>query len=132
VKFATLIHPSASVAARAAIGPGSQVLSGAIVGAAAQIGQHCIINYGVIVSHECRIQDFVSFGPAACLGGKTTLGIGVEVGLGARVLPRTKIDEYAVIGAGAVVTRPVAARTTVVGVPAMALETDGNTRLPAG
>jgi acetyltransferase EpsM len=117
-KFATLVDPSASVAAGATIGSGSQILAGAIVGAAAQVGRHCIINYGVIISHECRIDDFVSLGPAACLGGKTAVSMGVEVGIGARVLPRMTVDEHATIGAGAVVTRPVSAQSTVVGVPA--------------
>jgi sugar O-acyltransferase (sialic acid O-acetyltransferase NeuD family) len=120
--FATLVDPSASVAAGAMIASGSQILAGAVVGAAAQVGRHCILNYGVIVSHECRLDDFVSIGPGACLGGKTALGKGVEVGLGARVLPRMTVDEHAVIGAGAVVTRPVDARSTVAGVPAKVLE----------
>jgi sugar O-acyltransferase (sialic acid O-acetyltransferase NeuD family) len=131
-QFATLVDPSASVAAGATIAPGSQVLAGAVVGAAAQVGRHCILNYGAIVSHECRIDDFVSIGPAACLGGKTALGKGVEVGMGARVLPRMTVDEHAVIGAGAVVTRPVGAQSTVVGVPAKVLEEGAGSDSPSG
>jgi sugar O-acyltransferase (sialic acid O-acetyltransferase NeuD family) len=125
VQFATLVDPDASVASNATVAPGSQVLSGAVIGAAAEIGRHCIINYGAIVSHECRIADFVTIGPAACLGGRTSLLEGVEVGIGARLLPRLKVEAGAAVGAGAVVTRSVAADSTVVGVPARALKPRG-------
>lgn len=121
VHYATLVDPGASVAADARIAPGSQVLAGAVVGAAAQVGRHCILNYGAIVTHECRVADFVSIAPAACLGGRTVLGEGVEVGLGARVLPRLEIAAGVVVGAGAVVTQSVASRSTVAGVPARVL-----------
>ena len=124
MEFATLVDPSAYVADDATIAPGSQVLAGAVVGAGAQVGRHCILNYGAIVSHESRIADFVSIGPAACLGGRTALGEGVEVGMGARVLPRLEVEAHAVVGAGAVVTRSVGARSTVVGVPARDLQSD--------
>ena len=120
VSYATLVDPDASVAAGAGIAPGSQVLAGAILGAATQIGRHRIVNYGSIVAHECRVADFVSIGPGAALGGRAVLGEGVEVGLGARVLPRLEVAAKAIVGAGAVVTRPVAAGSTVVGVPARA------------
>ncbi len=40
--------------------------------------------------------------------------------MGARVLPRLKVEAHAVVRAGAVVTRSVGAQSTVVGVPAKA------------
>jgi serine O-acetyltransferase len=47
-----------------------------------------------------------------------TIGDGVYIGAGARVLGAIQIGDNAQIGANAVVTKDVAANTTVVGIPA--------------
>jgi acetyltransferase-like isoleucine patch superfamily enzyme len=50
--------------------------------------------------------------------GHVILGSLVSVGSGAIILPRLKIGDGAVIGAGAVVTKDVPEGVTVMGVPA--------------
>jgi sugar O-acyltransferase (sialic acid O-acetyltransferase NeuD family) len=125
VTYATLVHPAAHLAANASLGQGSQVLAGAAIGARARLGNHCIVNYGAAVTHECSLEDYVTLAPGASLGGRAVLRQGVEVGLNASILPGLEVGPWAVVGAGAVVHRPVGARSTVVGVPAVALPEAG-------
>ncbi|MGN7249512.1 acyltransferase [Arthrobacter sp. SAFR-014] len=53
--------------------------------------------------------------------GATEVGEQVFVGSGARLLPGVVVGDFAVLGAGAVATRPLAGMATYVGVPAQPL-----------
>ncbi len=55
------------------------------------------------------------------LGRPVSIGCNVWIGGGALILPGVTIGDDAIVGAGAVVTRDVAAQTTVVGNPARAI-----------
>lgn len=112
------IHPSAVIAASAKLGRGVTVMPGAIVGAAAMLGDNSILNTGAIVEHDCVVAAHAHVATAASLAGGVQVGEGAHVGIGASVIEYIKIGAYALVGAGAVVTRDVATRTTVVGVPA--------------
>ena len=54
--------------------------------------------------------------------GKITIGEGAYLGTAAIVLPGITIGKMAVVGAGAVVTKDVAAKTVEVGVPARSIK----------
>jgi serine acetyltransferase len=56
--------------------------------------------------------------PTVNISGGVTLGRGVLVGTGAQILQYVSVGDHATVGAGAVVTKPVAESTTVVGMPA--------------
>lgn len=51
-------------------------------------------------------------------GRDVTIGYGCYIGSGAIIIGRVDIGDYAVIGAGSVVTKDVSSRTFVAGVPA--------------
>jgi sugar O-acyltransferase (sialic acid O-acetyltransferase NeuD family) len=86
-----------------------------------RIGRHFHCNYGSIVSHDCVIGDFVTFGPGVRCNGNVTIADDVYVGAGATIRQGIKIGRGAVIGMGAVVVKDVPAATTVVGNPARPL-----------
>lgn len=114
----TVVHPAAWIAENAIIGVGSQVLAGAIVAAEVRIGRECIINTKASVDHECILEDGVEVAPGATLCGIVHADVNAWICAGATVLPRLRIGADAIVGAGAVVTKDVPDRATVVGVPA--------------
>ena len=68
------------------------------------------------------IEDGTHVCPGVHLGGNVVCEARAYVGIGASVVQGVRIGERAVVGAGAVVIRDVAADTTVVGCPARPVE----------
>ncbi len=118
VSYFSVIHPAASIAKTAEIGLGTLIAAQAVVAPDAQVGSHCIINHSAVVDHDCIVGDYSHIAPQSSLGGATKIGKGVLIGAGAVVMPGITVEDYAVIGAGAVVTKNVSAGTVVVGNPA--------------
>jgi len=114
----TIVDRSARISKSATIGAGSQLLPGSIVNAGTRIGANVIVNSGSIVEHDCRISDHVHIATGAVLASSVTVGQAAHIGAGAVVRQGIVIGEESVVGAGAVVVRDVAARSTVMGVPA--------------
>jgi len=110
-RFATgiEIHPGARVGRRLFIDHGH----GVVVGETAEIGDDCTLYQGVTLG-----------GTALHRGAKRhpTLGKGVVVGAGAKVLGGFTVGDGAKIGSNAVVTKPVPAGATAIGIPARIIE----------
>jgi len=73
------------------------------------------------VAHDGVLGDFVTLHPDVHLAGGVIVGEGAELGTGAIAIPDVTIGPWAVLGAGAVATLPLAGRRTYVGVPARPL-----------
>ncbi len=123
-RAATVIDPTAVVAATVNVAAGTYINSMANVGAATRIGDFCFINRGASIGHHVVMDEFVSIGPGAIIAGGVRIGRGAVIGAGAIVLPGKEVGANAVVGAGAVVTRPVAPHTLVTGNPARVRERD--------
>jgi len=103
-------------------------LTGIEIHPGAIIGRRVIIDHGmgVVIGETAVIGDDVYLYHQVTLGGTSsqrgkrhpTLGNDVVVGAGAKVLGAITIGDGARVGANAVVLEPVAAGTTVVGIPA--------------
>ncbi len=106
----------------------SRFLTGIEIHPAAILGRRLVIDHGmgVVIGETAEIGDDVTLYHQVTLGGTSlghgkrhpTLGNGVIVGAGAKVLGAIMIGDGARVGANAVVTQPVAAGATVVGIPA--------------
>ncbi len=118
-QLATLVHPSASVARSAQLGPGTVVLQGAVVGSHARVAEGGLINSGAIVEHECELGDYASIGPGAVLGGRTTVGSRTAVSIGAAVKHGIHIGDDTVVGAASFVHQDLPGKVVAYGTPAV-------------
>ncbi|MFZ4724385.1 MAG: acyltransferase [Paludibacter sp.] len=123
----------------------SHIMSGCIIGESCNIGQNVVISPAVILGKNVKIQNNVSvytgviceddvfLGPSMVFTNvinprshvnrkneyaQTIVRKGASIGANATVVCGNEIGEYALIGAGAVITKPVKPFALVVGNPA--------------
>ena len=123
----------------------SHIMSGCKIGNSCNIGQNVVISPNVVIGNNVKIQnnvsvyigvvceDYVFLGPSMVFTNvinprsevnrrdefmTTIIRRGASVGANATIVCGNEIGEYALIGAGAVITKPVAPYALVVGNPA--------------
>jgi UDP-3-O-[3-hydroxymyristoyl] glucosamine N-acyltransferase len=116
-----LVAASATVDSTAELGRLSQICEQVHVGPLAKIGDAALINTAAVVEHEAAAGAGSHVAPGAVLLGAAAIGEQVFLGSGARVLPGVVVGDFAILGAGAVATRPLSGMATYVGVPAQRL-----------
>jgi UDP-N-acetylbacillosamine N-acetyltransferase len=116
--LATIIHPSAVIAADVSIGDGTVIAAGVIVNPGSKVGANVIINTRASVDHDCEIADGAHICPGATLGGSVIVGAAAWVGIGSTVKDHINIGARALIGAGAVVVSDIPEGVVAYGVPA--------------
>ena len=121
------------------------VCSGARIGENVSLGQNVFVGNKVVIGNNCKIQNNVSIydnvtleegvfcgpsmvftnvkNPRALIDRKneyveTLVRRGATIGANATIVCGTEIGEYALIGAGAVITRDVKPHALMLGVPA--------------
>jgi sugar O-acyltransferase (sialic acid O-acetyltransferase NeuD family) len=121
-RFATLVHPIASVSARARLGRGVTVNHGVSVGGGAVIGDFVTLCPGCIIGHDAQVGDYSILAPGATISGFVHVERGCYVGARAVIRQQLRIGERTLVGMGAVVVREVAPGMAVVGNPARPLQ----------
>lgn len=117
-RFVIARHPAAVIAPSVEMVPGTVVCAGVVVNPGSRIGAHVILNTGSTVDHHNRIGDGVHIAPGVHLGGDVTIGEGSLVGIGATVMSQRSVGAWAVVAAGALVSKNVPDAVTVAGSPA--------------
>lgn len=118
VHMVNAIHPTAVLAPDVRLGEGVVICAGVVVNTGAVIGDNVILNTACSVDHHDRIGPHAHVAPGSHLGGHVEIGEGVLVGIGTSVIPGRSIGDWAIVGAGSVVTRDIPPCSTAVGVPA--------------
>ena len=123
----------------------SHIMSGCIIGKNCNLGQNVVVSPGVILGNNVKVQNNVSIytgviceddvflGPSMVFTNvinprsaivrkdqykKTLVRKGASIGANATIICGNEIAEYAMIGAGAVITKPVPAYALLAGNPA--------------
>ena len=129
-----LYHKKKYFAARA-LSQAARFFTGVEIHPAAKIGKGLVIDHGmgVVIGETAEIGDGCTIYQGVTLGGTgkdvgkrhPTLGNGVMVGAGAKVLGPVTIGNHVKIAAGAVVLRELPENSTAVGIPAKVVRREG-------
>lgn len=97
------------------------------------IGSRCVIQTLAYVTADTVVEDDVFIGPCASMSNDKYMGLTsdpmrgplirskAKIGAHACLLPGVEIGTGSIVGAGSVVTKDVARKTTVIGCPARAM-----------
>jgi sugar O-acyltransferase (sialic acid O-acetyltransferase NeuD family) len=124
--FFSVVASNAVIGDAVVLGEGHIVSPFALLTSNITIGRHVHVNMHTYIAHDCKVGDFVTFGPAVCCNGNVAVADHAYVGSGAMIrqgrpdAPRL-IGRGARIGMGAVVLTDIPAGVTVVGNPARPL-----------
>lgn len=113
-----IVHPSATVEQRVAIGQSNQFFAVVYINSNVVIGNNNILNTGSILEHEVLVGDHnhISVGVVVC--GRVTVGNECFIGAGTVVIDKVKICDDVIIGANSVVINDINEPGTYVGNPA--------------
>ncbi len=132
LEFDIYIHPTANVSAQSKIGVKTKIWQNVQVREQSEIGNNCKIQNGVNLYNGVIIEDEVFIGPNATFTNdkiprannlnwkviSTKVEKGASIGANATILCGLTIGEYAMVAAGAVVTKNVLPFSLVAGNPA--------------
>lgn len=117
-KFATIIHKSAFVANNATLEPGVVVMSNTYIGPKAHIGLCSLVLANALIGHNTTVGPLCHFSVGSITSSFVNIGKVSDVTLGARVLEKRNIGNYAVAGAHSLITKDIPDYEIHIGSPA--------------
>ncbi len=120
-RWASFVHPRASVSAHAVVGKNTLIMAGAVVSAGAQVGNHVCILPNTVIHHDSVVGDYTLIGSNVTIAGRVTVGKNCYIGSGSSLIQEIEIGERSMIGMGSTVIRTVTPGSKVAGNPARAL-----------
>lgn len=121
-KFATIVHKSAFVSDNAILEPGVLVMANCYIGPKAHIGQCTLIMANSMIGHDTTVGPLCHFSVGSITSSYVNIGKVSDVTLGAKVLEKRSIGNYAIAGASSLVTKDIPDGEIHVGIPAKFLK----------
>ena len=124
IEFPTLIHPSVIIGNKdyVEIGRGCIICAANILTTNIHVEDFVIFNLSCTVGHDTIIKNYAAFMPACNISGEVVVEEGAYCGTGVKIINQTSIGAYSIVGAGAVVTKPIPTNSTAVGIPAKVIK----------
>ena len=119
-RFATIIHPSASVSKYASIGHDVVIFAGVSIPSNAKIGNHVFILPNTVIHHDTIVEDYAVIGSGVVIAGHVRIGRNSFIGSGSSIKNDVDIGDYSLVGMAANVIRNCEPRSVLVGNPARA------------
>jgi sugar O-acyltransferase (sialic acid O-acetyltransferase NeuD family) len=117
-RYATIVHPTATVGTTCEVGAGSVLLAHTDLTADVFVGRHVVVMPQVVLTHDVRIDDWATIATGVRLGGACHVEQGAYLGSGACLREGITVGEWAMVGMGSVVTKDVPAERLWFGAPA--------------
>lgn len=102
-RYATVIHPTASLGTTCAVGRGSVILAQVVLTADVTIGEHVAIMPQVVLTHDVRVDDFATLASGVRLGGGVRIGSGAYIASGVAVREGCRVGPWSLVGMGSTV-----------------------------
>jgi sugar O-acyltransferase (sialic acid O-acetyltransferase NeuD family) len=116
-RFATIIHPSASIGKDVRFGYNCLVMAGAVVTSNAVIGNHVCILPNSVIHHDSVVDSFTLVGSNVVIAGGTHIGLNCYIGSGSNIINGIRVGDHSLIGLGSNIIQDVAPHSKMVGNP---------------
>lgn len=121
-RFATIIHKTAFIAKSAVLEPGVFVMSNCYVGPGVKMGHCSLMMANSLLGHNTSVGPLCHFSVGSITSSYIEIGKVADVAMGAKVLEKRKIGNYAVAGANSLVTKDIPDYEIHIGSPAKFLK----------
>jgi sugar O-acyltransferase (sialic acid O-acetyltransferase NeuD family) len=120
-RFATVIHPKASISPMASIGKNVLLMAGVVVTSNAVISDHVCILPNSVIHHDSIIGEWTLIGSNVAIAGHVSVGANCYIGSGSNIINGIQIGDNSLLGLGTNLIKSIPANSKVVGNPAKSI-----------
>jgi len=116
-RFATLVHPSASISCDTNMGYNTLIMAGVVTTAGVTVGNHCVILPNTVISHDSVIKDYCLIGSGVSVSGGVTIEEMCYIGTGSKIIQDVTVGKKSLLGLGTVLLNSTEPGSIMVGNP---------------
>lgn len=120
-RYATLIHPKATVSPFAKVGVNSLIMAGVVITSNAVLGDHVCVLPNTVIHHDSSVGDYTLIGSNVTIAGNTSVGSFCYIGSGTSIINGISVGHNTLIGMGTNVVKSLPSHSKAIGNPARQL-----------